>query len=149
MNTSELMQGDWVRLSTAPIFCRVCGFTEDSKVLGRTAGGGAFIKDSDQLSPIDLTQDSILCTPFWLVRKGVFKKTVRNVAVFVYEVEKRKLVVQSLWSDFVNTHYIAFMHELQHLYHHYACAPLEVDMAHSKRKEYSKKYNSRKGGRHE
>ena len=149
MRTEDLMQNDWVLLSGTTIFCRVCYFTEDGKLVGKTMGGGAFVKKAECFSPIELTQDAILCTPFWLVRKGVFKKTVRNVAVFVYEVEKRKLVVQSLWSDFVNTHYIAFMHELQHLYHHYACAPLEVDMAHSKRKEYSKKYNSRKGGRYE
>lgn len=144
MSIEELMRNDWVLLSGTTIFCRVCYFTEDGKLVGKTMGGGAFVKKAECFSPIELTQDAILCTPFWLARKGVFKKTVRGVAVFVYEVEKRRLVVQSLCQDFVNIHYIGFMHELQHLYRHYTGKALEIDMAHSKRKEYSKQYNSKK-----
>lgn len=146
MSIDELMRNDWLKLKGTSLYCRVCTYTEDGKVLGRTTGGGAFVKDADSLDGIELTQDVILCTPFWLIRKGVFKKTVRGVASFTYEQEERRLVVHSLCTGVVNTHYIAFMHELQHFYHHYTGAALEVNFAYSKRKEYSKKYNKKKRG---
>lgn len=145
MSLEELMRNDWVQIAKLHIYCKVKYFTEDGKVIGRTAGGGAFVKQADELSPIELVQDTILCTPFWLVRKGVFKKVIRNVVSFVYETGSRRLVVEVAGTDVVNVHYIGFMHELQHLYRHYTGKALEVDMMHSKRKEYSKRYYHKEG----
>ena len=145
MSLEELMQNDWVQIAKLHIYCKVKYFTEDGKVIGRTAGGGAFVKHVDELSPIELVQDTILCTPFWLVRKGVFKKVIRNVVSFVYETGSRRLVVEVADMGIVNVHYIGFMHELQHLYRHYTGKALEVDMMHSKRKEYSKRYYHKEG----
>ena len=145
MSLEELMQNDWVQIAKLHIYCKVKYFTEDGKVIGWTAGGGAFVKQADELSPIELVQDTILCTPFWLVRKGVFKKVIRNVVSFVYETGSRRLVVEVAGMGIVNVHYIGFMHELQHLYRHYTGKALEVDMMHSKRKEYSKRYYHKEG----
>lgn len=144
MSTEELMQNDWLKLKGTSLYCKVHTYTEDGKVLGKTIGGGFFAKDIDSLDGIELTQDVILCTPFWLVRKGVFKKTVRGVATFTYDMANRHLQVDIADTGHSNVHTIAFMHELQHLYLHYVYNPLEVDFAHSKRKEYSKKYNAKK-----
>lgn len=141
MRTEELMQNDWVKLKDAPIFCMVCYYTESGDVYGKTAGGGMFVKKADGLCPIELVQDTILCTSFWLKKKGVFCKTVRGVASFTYELPARKLTVTMQWTGITNTHFIAFMHELQQLYRHYTNSELEVDMLHSKRKEYSQRYN--------
>lgn len=145
MSLEELMQNDWVQIAKLHIYCKVKYFTEDGKVIGRTAGGGAFVKHVDELSPIELVQDTILCTPFWLVRKGVFKKVIRNVVSFIYETGSRRLVVEVAGMGVVNVHYISFMHELQHLYRHYTGKALEVDMMNSKRKEYSKRYYHKEG----
>ena len=145
MNIEELMRNDWVKISKLPIYCQVKYFTEDDKVVGKTAGGGAFVKQADELSPIELTQDTILCTPFWLVRKGVFKKVIRGVVSFVYETGTRRLVVEVTGMGVVNVHYIGFMHELQHFYRHYTGKALEVDMTYSKRKEYSRRYYHKEG----
>lgn len=145
MNTEELMQKDWVKINGTPIYCKVQAFTEDGKVLGKTAGGGAFIKEASQLSPIELVQDTILCTSFWLKSRYIFKKTVRGVANFTYDAKCRLLTVVNYETNSTNLHRVAFLHELQHLYLHYVGNPLEVDMAHSKRKEYSKRYYGKNG----
>lgn len=144
MNTEELMKNDWVRLSGTPICCKVHAFTEDGKVHGKTAGGGTFVKEAGRLSPIELVKDTILCTSFWLENKSIFKKTVRGVAAFTYDTNCRLLTVVSHETNSTNVHRVEFLHELQHLYLHYVGNPLEVDMAHSKRKEYSKRYCGKK-----
>lgn len=144
MRTEELMRNDWVKLKDAPIFCKVCYFTEAGDVYGKTAGGGMFVKKADSLCPIELEQDVILCTTFWLKKKGIFKKTVRGVAAFTYDVQNRLLTVVNNATNTTNVHAIAFMHELQQLYRHYTNQELEVDMSYSKRKEYSKKYYGNK-----
>ena len=144
MRTEELMKNDWVRLSGTQLCCRVCAYDESGRVIGKTTGGGGFVKHVSCLSPIELTQDTILCTTFWLKKKGIFKKTVRGVAAFTYDVPNRLLTVVNYDTNSTNVHRVTFMHELQQLYRHYVCQELEVDMLHSKRKEYSKKYYGKK-----
>lgn len=143
MRTGDLMQNDWVQLTGTPIYCRVCTITEDGFVLGKTVGGGAFRKKASDLSPIELTQDVLLSTPFWLFRKGVFKKSVRDIVTMTYIVQRRRLEVLNVGSGHCNVHEIAFLNELQQLYRHYTNQELEIDLLHSKRKEYSKKYRKK------
>lgn len=144
MRTEELMQNDWVRLEKAPIFCKVRSIMEGGHILGETGSCGHFDQLASRLVLIDLTQDTILCTTFWMKSKGIFKKTVRGVAAFTYDISSRLLTVINYDTNTTNVHRITFMHELQQQYRHYTCQELEVNMQYSKRKEYSKRYNDKK-----
>lgn len=143
MRTEELMQNDWVRLVKVPIYCKVRTIYPDC-LMGECGGGGHFEQKIGHFSPIVLTQDTILCTSFWLKKKNVFCKTVRGVASFTYELPDGRLTVTMQETGITNTHFIAFMHELQHLYLHYTHQELEVNMPYSKRKEYNKRYYGNK-----
>ena len=144
MRCEELMLNDWVRLTKVVLYCKVAGITPSGHIVGRTAGGGGFEQKAENLSPVELTYDTILCTSFWQKRKGVYKKAVRGVATFVYEQESRRLTVTSLATGCVNTHYISFLHELQQLYRHYTGLELEINLNCNKRKEYSRQYYEKK-----
>ena len=145
MRSEELMQNDWVRLLEAPIYCKVRGMSPTGYITGETASGGSFEANASRLSPIALEQDTILCTTFWLKKKYVFCKTVRGVAAFTYWMETGLLEVKDCINGHVNHHRIAYLHELQQQYRHYTDQELEVDLAHSKRKEYSKRYYHKEG----
>lgn len=145
MSLEELMQNDWVQNRQAPHLLQ-------GEILHRGRQGHrkdgrrwCLRQAGRRAESYRAVQDTILCTPFWLVRKGVFKKVIRNVVSFVYETGSRRLVVEVAGMGVVNVHYIGFMHELQHLYRHYTGNALEVDMMNSKRKEYSKRYYHKEG----
>lgn len=144
MRTEELMQNDWVKLKDAPIFCKVCYYTESGDVYGKTAGGGMFVKKAADLAPVELTQDIILRTSFWMKNRNLFRKTVAGIAAFYYKKDIGLLQVKDAVTAHVNNHHITCLHALQQLYRHYTSMELEVDMTRNKRKEYGQKYNSRR-----
>jgi len=143
MRTEELMQNDWVRLVKVPIYCKVRTIYPDS-LMGECGGGGHFEQKIGHFSPIELTQDTILCTSFWMKKKDVFCKTVRGVASFTYWAETGLLEVADGVTGHVNRHFVVHLHVLQQLYRHYAKQELEVDLSSNKRKEYGQRYNKRK-----
>ena len=131
MRSEELMQNDWVKLSKVDIFCKVRSVLIDGHIVGETSSGGHFEQKAADLAPVELTQDIILRTSFWMKNRNLFKKTVAGIAAFSYMKD-------------VNNHHITCLHELQQLYRHYAKQELEVDLSRNKRKEYGQRYNKRK-----
>ena len=144
MRSEELMQNDWVKLSKADIFCKVRSVLIDGHIVGETSSGGHFEQKAASLSPVDLTQDVILRTSFWMKKKNLLKKSVRGVAAFTYWAETGLLEVADGVTGHVNRHFVVHLHVLQQLYRHYTSMELEVDMTRNKRKEYGQKYNSRR-----
>lgn len=145
MRTEELMQNDWVRLSAAPIFCRVRSILDDGTVKGVTVSGGQFSQHIRNISAVELVQDIILRTGFWLKSKDIYKKTVRGIAAFTYDAKNRRLsVVNYCTGGNVNIHDVAFLHELQQQFRHYTYQELVVDLASNKRKEYGQRYYGKK-----
>ena len=73
MRSEELMQNDWVQLeANLPIYCKVRAITASGHIMGETSSGGHFEQKASRFVPIELVQDTILCTTFWLKKKDIF-----------------------------------------------------------------------------
>lgn len=145
MRSEELMQNDIVKLAKAEIFCKVRAIQDGGHIMGETSGGH-FEQKASNLAPVALTQDIILRTSFWMKNKGVFKKSVRGVAVFTYWMETGLLEVKDAITGHVNHHYLAYLHELQQQYRSYVKQELEIDLSRNKQKEYGQRYYRKEGG---
>lgn len=144
MRSEELMQNDWVKLARIDIFCKVRAIQADGQIIGETSSGAHFNRKAADLAPVELTQDIILRTSFWMKNRNLFRKTVAGIAAFSYMKDIGLLQVKDAVTAHVNNHHVTCLHELQQLYRHYAKQELEVDLSRNKRKEYGQRYNRRK-----
>ena len=145
METTELMRKDWVRLSGVRVYCQVDRINPDS-VSGVTASGGFFEQNISKIVPITLDRDILLRTSFWLVSgTNSFRKVVRGVAGFEYDVSRRRLEVFVEGLEQPNLHYgVESLHQLQHLFKQYTNGnELEVNILHNKRKDYNQRIRNK------
>ena len=149
MNTTELMQNDWVQLGVMGEYCKVCSIVP-GRIEGMTATGGKFSLPIDRFRGIELNRDTLLTTDFWVLKRNVYRKAVVGRATFTYYETRRLLVVDSGEQGAVhNTHSIRHLHRLQQLFRLYAGLELFVTPLYHKAKEYGKAYYRDKKGKDE
>lgn len=136
-----MMREDWILLAGIKIFCQVDAIGQNS-VSGVTASGGSFEQSISRFEPIQLNRDILLRTSFWLVSgTNCFRKVVRGIAGFEYNLDRRRLEVFVEGEERPNIHCgVESLHQLQHLYKHYTKgSKLEVNILHNKRKDYNQR----------
>ena len=149
LDTTELMQNDWVQLGMMGEYCKVCSIMP-GRIEGVTATGGKFSLPIGRFRGIDLSRDTLLRTDFWIFQKGVYRKVVRNRASFTFHETRRLLVVEAGESRLVhNTHTIGHLHQLQQFFRLYTGQELFVTPLCNKAKEYGQAYYLEKKDKYE